>query len=217
MKKALLTWRLSPTGEDSDLWALSTHRNEVWVRAHDALEARRLSAQRFRVRADPRDGQSTEKSPWYARKLVHCEVDSDARFDSIEIAQVVYPTPRFLVAEARSDEPLAEISIESCSRKSGSRDVAALDLREAIVALLLAKNIDKSGRWLDVYSTEDGDAAGAYVIVPARKLRALIAAELALLLEREFNDQQTSWILHREEIDVLVRLSGPRLVRPKVA
>jgi hypothetical protein len=52
MKKALVTWRLTPTGEASDLWALSTHRNEVWVRAHDALEARRLTTQRFRVRAN---------------------------------------------------------------------------------------------------------------------------------------------------------------------
>jgi hypothetical protein len=108
MQKALLTWRLTPTGEASDLWALSTHRNEVWARASDALEARRLTAQGFRVRADASDGQTTEKSPWYARELARCEVDSDARFDSIEMAQVVYPTPRFFVAGARSDKPLGE-------------------------------------------------------------------------------------------------------------
>jgi hypothetical protein len=92
-----------------------------------------------------------------------------------------------------------------------------LDIREAVVALLLAKNIDTSGRWLDVYPTENGDDTGAYVIVPARKLRALIAAELTALLGREFNDQQTSWTVDREEIEVLVRLGGARLAPPKVA
>jgi hypothetical protein len=217
MKNALLTWHLTPTSEASDLWVLSTYRNEVWARAYDGLEARRLTAQRFRVRADNSDGQSTEKSPWYVRELTRCEVHSDARFDSIEIAQVVYPTPRFLVAGARSDEALAEISGASSNRKSASRDVVALDIREAIVALLLARNIDTSGRWLDVYPTEGGGDTGAYVIVPARRLRKLIAAELSLLLGRELNDQQTSWTVNREEIEVLARLSGPRPAPPKVA
>ena len=66
MDKTLRTWRLTPS-KDSDLWSQSTYRGEVWVRAHDAIEARKLCAQRFRVRPDRR--RARMESPWYVRQL----------------------------------------------------------------------------------------------------------------------------------------------------
>jgi hypothetical protein len=44
MDKSLRTWLLTPA-KDSELWSQSTYRGEVWVRAHDAVEARKLTAQ----------------------------------------------------------------------------------------------------------------------------------------------------------------------------
>src|SRR5690348_15329381 len=90
MEKRLRTWQLTPS-KDSELWSQSSYRGEVWVRAHDAIEARKLTAQRFRVRPDRR--RARMESPWYLRELTRCQVDENPRFDAIEIPCVVCPVP----------------------------------------------------------------------------------------------------------------------------
>ena len=93
MDKSLRTWRLTPN-KDSDLWNQSSYRGEVWVRAYDAIEARKLTAQRFRVRPRSSDRRRARmESPWYVRELTHCEVDQNPRFDSVEMPCVVCPVP----------------------------------------------------------------------------------------------------------------------------
>ena len=91
MDKSLRTWRLTPT-KDSDLWSQSSYRGEVWVRAYESVEARKLAAERFRVRPRGNDRRGARmESPWYVRELTRCEADENPRFDSIEIPCVVSP------------------------------------------------------------------------------------------------------------------------------
>jgi hypothetical protein len=67
--------------------------------------------------------------------------------------------------------------------------VIASDIRQAIVALLLAKKAEVPGRWVDVYVAERPDDRAAYVIIPTRKLKGLIAEELSALLGRTLDDE----------------------------
>jgi hypothetical protein len=221
MNKSLRTWRLTPISNNSDLWVLSNHRGEVWVRAHDAREARSLTAERFRVRVRIDDGRSGMESPWYMRELSRCEVDPDPRFDSIEMPCVLYPAPnRRPVANAPFGEPRTEICVLDTSAGSDptSPDVVALDIRRAIVALLLAKKIDVPGRWLDVYVAEEGaDNRTSYNIIPTRKLKGLIAEELSPLLGRTLNREEASWVVYGEEVHYLLRGGDAKLSMSKVA
>ncbi len=215
MNKPLRTWRLTPLSKNSDLWILSNHRGEVWVRAYDALQARSLTAERFQVRVrNTDDGRSGMESPWYMRELAGCEVDPNPRFDSIEMPCVLHPAPnRRPAANAPFGEPQTEIRVLDPSADSdpASPDVVALDIRQAIVALLLAKKTDMPGRWLDVYVAEGTDDRASYIIVPARKLKGLIAEELSPLLGRTLNHEEASWVVYGEEIHYLLRGGDPKL------
>ena len=203
MGKALLTWRLTPIGKDSDLWNFSSHNGEVWVRARDALEARTLAADRFRVRVRTKHGRSGMESPWYVRELARCELDQGARFEATQIACVVYPPVADApIGEARTETRTPNTSAHVQPTPSG---VVASDVREAIVALLLAKRVDVPGRWLDVYVAASGDDGAAYVIIPARKLKGLIAQELSRLIGRTLSGEEASWIVQSEEIQNLLR------------
>lgn len=91
MEPALLTWRLTPAEKSSELWSFSTYQGDIWVRAHDAFEARALAADRFRRRIGATDRPSALESPWYMRELVRCDIVQDDRFASIAIAGVVHP------------------------------------------------------------------------------------------------------------------------------
>ena len=219
MKKPLCTWRLTPISNNSDLWTLSNHRGEVWVRAHDALEARGLTAERFRVHVRTYDGRSGMESPWYMRELASCEVDPDPRFDSIEIPCVLHAAPnRRPAANAPFGEPQTEIRVLDPSADSApvSPDVVAFDIRQAIVSFLVAKKTDMPGRWLDVYVAESADESASYIIIPARKLRGLIAEELSPLLGRTLNREEASWLVYEEEIHDLLRGGDAKLSMPKV-
>ena len=202
MEKALLTWRLTPIGKDSDLWNFSTHRGEVWVRAHDALEARALAASRFRVQGRSGHGRSGMESPWYVRELARCELDQDARFEATQMPGVVYP--------AAIGETQAETSVPNTSARV-QPPLSASDVREAIVALLLARRIDVPGRWLDVYVAPGVDDGAAYVIIPTRKLKGVIAEELSRLIGRTLSVEEKSWLVMSEEIQRVLRSSEARL------
>jgi hypothetical protein len=104
---------------------------------------------------------------------------------------------------------------EHAVRKATSCDVVALDIRQAIVALLLAKKIDVSGRWLDVYVTKGDDDRAVYVIMLARKLQVLMAEEVSTLLGRNLSENETSWKLSHEEIECLLKLSAEKLSTPE--
>jgi hypothetical protein len=86
----------------------------------------------------------------------------------------------------------------------------SLDVRQAIVALLVAREIDVSGRWLDVYASRAADNNVIYVLCPAFKLRSVIAESLAPLINRKLDEQETSWILHGEDIERLLEGSGAK-------
>lgn len=206
MEKALLTWRLTPLGKDSDLWKFSSHSGEVWVRAHDALEARALAADRFRVRGRTKHGRSGMESPWYMRELARCERDQDARFEATQTPGVVYPA----MADAPIGETQAEPAVPNTSAHVQPASSAS-DVREAIVALLLATRVEVPGRWLDVYMAPGADNGVAYVIIPARRLKAAIAAELSGLIGRTLNVEEKSWLLMRDEIQCILRASEARL------
>jgi len=209
MEKALLTWRLTPIGKNSDLWNFSTHSGEVWVRAHDALEARALAADRFRVRGRVKHGRSGLESPWYVRELARCERDQDARFEATQVPCVVYPA----VVDAAIGETRAETPMPSTSAQGepASIEVVASEVREAIVALLLAKRVDVPGRWLDVYVAPDADNGAAYVIIPARKLRRVLSEELSRLIGRTLSVEEKSWFVLSEEVENILRSSEARL------
>jgi hypothetical protein len=206
MQKALLTWRLTPIGKDSDLWNFSSHSGEVWVRAHDALEARALAADRFRVRSRTKHGRSGLESPWYVRELARCERDQDGRFETTQTPCVVYPA----LADAAIDQTQAETPALNTPAHVQPAPSAS-DVREAIVALLLAKRMDVPGRWLDVYMAPGADDAAAYVIIPARKLKGAIAEELSGLIGRTLSVEEKSWLLGSEEIRRILRSSEARL------
>ena len=183
MDKSLRTWRLIPS-KDSDLWTQSTYRGEVWVRAHDAIEARKLTAHRFRVRPDRR--RARMESPWYVRELTRCEVDESPQFDCVQIPCVVSPTPDGTClpqATRGTVEKVAPEVVRESGRKAELADsqpapheVVALDIRQAIVALLVAREIDLRGRWLDVYATRALDEEVVYVVIPAARLKPVIRA-----------------------------------------
>jgi hypothetical protein len=211
MEKALLTWRLTPIGKDSDLWNFSTHTDEVWVRAHDALEARALAANQFRVRGRAKHGRSGMESPWYVRELARCERDQDARFEATQMPGVVYPAAAIAaIGETRAETPLPAPNTSPCVAPPPS----ASDVREAIVALLLAKQVDVSGRWLDVYAAPGVDEGAAYVIIPTRKLKGVIAGELSRLLGRTLSVEEKSWLVMGDEIQRVLRSSEARLSVP---
>ncbi len=205
MEKALLTWRLTPVGKSSDLWNFSTHSGEVWVRAHDALEARALAADRFRVRGRVKHGRSGLESPWYVRELARCERDQDPRFEATKVPCVVYP----VVVDAAIGETPAETAMANTSAQGEptSIEVVASEVREAIVALLLAKRVDVPGRWLDVYAAPGADNGAACVIIPARRLKGVIAEELGRLIGRTLSVEEKSWLLLSEEIQYVLRSS----------
>jgi hypothetical protein len=223
MDKSLRTWRLTPN-KDSDLWTQSSFRGEVWVRAHDAIEARKLTAQRFRVRQRSSDRRSRMESPWYVRELTRCESEQSPQFDFIEIPGVVFPMPDGMaVSNVVSDATLESTVTDQESETDAvhpnksarlervSHDVVALDVRQAIVALLVAKEIDAPGRWLDVYAaTATGDKP-IYVIIPAPKLRRVIGESIASLIDRTLDEKETSWILHSEDIQKLLGGDGEKL------
>jgi hypothetical protein len=141
------------------------------------------------------------ESPWYVRELTRCELDHGARFKATQIAGVVYPAVTDVaIGEPRTETPTAKTSAHV---QTASSDV--VDVREAVVALLLAKRVDVPGRWLDVYVAPSGDNGPAYVIIPARKLKGLIAEELSRLIGRALSVEETSWIVQSEEIQDLLR------------
>jgi hypothetical protein len=208
MEKALLTWRLTPLRKDSDLWNFSSHSGEVWVRAHDALEARALAADRFRVRGRTKDGRSGMESPWYVRELARCERNQDARFESTQTPGVVYPA----AAAAPIGEALAEPAVPNTSPHVQPA-ASASAVREAIVALLLAKRIEAPGRWLDIYMAPGAANGVGYVIIPARRLKAAIAEELSGLIGRTLSVEEKTWLLRSDEIQCILRASETRFER----
>jgi hypothetical protein len=117
MRLALLTWRLTPAGKESDLWSFSSYNGEAWVRAHDAFEARSLAANRFSVDGRARGFAGRIESPWYARELVRCELSQDSRFDSIDIACVVHPPHSHLPVE---DMPMPQDQSHDASGPSAA-------------------------------------------------------------------------------------------------
>src|SRR5690348_16683216 len=162
MEKRLRTWQLTPS-KDSELWSQSSYRGEVWVRAHDAIEARKLTAQRFRVRPDRR--RARMESPWYVRKLSSCELDESTQFDCVQIPCVVSPTPdgTCFPEATRATVENRKVAPEVVRARGPNADlpdsppapheIVAVDIRQAIVGLLVAREVDVRGRWLDVYAT----------------------------------------------------------------
>ena len=206
MDKCLRTWRLTPI-KGPKLWSLSSHRGEIWVRAYDAIEARTLTAQRFRVSTRSGGHLGRLESPWYARELTRCEVDKDYRFDSISAPCVLHPVPEAKPAsKLPTDEPAIGAPNPSTAAKSAPMppDIIALDIRQRIVALLLAKGIDAPGHWLDVYAATALDGTPTYVIIPARKLKRFIAEEIVALINRTLDDQEARWALSGEEVENLL-------------
>jgi hypothetical protein len=154
------------------------------------------------------------ESPWYVRELTRCQLGEDTRFDSISAPCVLYPLSHggtvvdVAIGETGTNDPNSNTPARS---ERPSRDIIALDIRQRIVALLLAKGIDAPGRWLDVYAAEAVDDTRTYVIIPARKLKHLIAKEIAALIDRTLNDEETRWILYGEEVEKLLGSSAAKL------
>src|SRR5689334_11877856 len=220
MDKSLRTWLLTPS-KDSALWSQGSYRGEVWVRAHDAIEARKLTAQRFRVRLDRR--RARMESPWYVRELTRCELDESSRFDSVQIPCVVSPAPdgkcapEATVATVEKRKVAPEVVRKSARRAAlpdaqpAPHEVVALDIRQAIVALLVAKETDVPGRWLDVYATRAVDENVVYVVIPATKLKAAISECLSSVIDRKFDDQETGWTLSSADVEKLLRSDNAKL------
>jgi hypothetical protein len=223
MHRSLRTWRLTPS-TDSDLWSQSSYRGEVWVRAYDSVEARKLAAQRFRVRPRSSDQRRARmESPWYVRELTRCEVENNPRFDYIEMPCVVCPaadgaTVSEAISATAESQVIAQERTDAVDKGTFahveriSHDAVASDLRRAIVALLVARKIDTPGRWLDVYAAAAANDTPAYSILPAPKLKRVIAEELATVLDRALDEQETSWTLYDEDINKLLG-SGEQPVR----
>jgi len=213
MDKPLRTWRLTPN-KDSALWSQSSYRGEVWVRAHDAVEARKLTAQRFRVRPDRR--RARMESPCYVRELSRCQADGSLQFDSVQIPCVVSPAPdgQCLPNLARTQKDHRVIATEVIADRehkadlpdsqTAPHDLVALDVRQAIVALLVAKEINVAGRWLDVYATRAVDNNAVYVVIAAAKLKTIISESLASLIERKLDDQEFKWTLSSAEVEKIL-------------
>ena len=164
------------------------------------------------------------ESPWYVRELTHCEVDQNPRFDSVEMPCVVCPVPDAsmvsdVVSNVRAEraviaqEPATDTAHPNTAAQlqRASHDVVASDVRQTIVALLVAKEIGVPGRWLDVYAARKADNEPVYVIIPAPKLKCVIPEELAPLIDRMLDHQETSWILYSEDIDKLLGSGDSKL------
>jgi len=215
MKMTLQTWRLSPTGLTTDLWSLSSYNGEVLVRAHDELEARSLVAGRFRVRRRFSRAHSDMKSPWYIRELVRCEKVEGSELDAAKLGSMAFPPAKAVIAQEvrRSEEPTESLLIETSQWDLPALGyVLASDVRQAIVGLLLAKQLNTTGRWLDVSVAATGDDGTVYVIIPAQKLRGVIAEELSAVLGRPFSAQENNWTVHSSELIRLMRGHKAELV-----
>jgi hypothetical protein len=75
----------------------------------------------------------------------------------------------------------------------------------------LRNQIDVPGRWLNAYAATGTVDNAIYVIIPAPKLRRVIAESVASLIDRKIDEQQTSWILHSEDIQKLLAGGGEKL------
>ena len=208
MKTTLQTWRLSPTGITTDLWSLSSYNGEVLVRAHNELEARSLVASRFRVRLRFGRAHSDMKSPWYVRELVRCEKVEGSEIDAAKLGSMAFPPTTAAIEQEvrRPEEPTESLVIETSQLDLPALGyVLASDVRQAIVGLLLAKQLNTTGRWLDVSVAATGDDGTVYVIIPAPKLRGVIAEELSAVLGRPFSAQENKWTVHSNEVVHLMR------------
>jgi len=82
----LLTWKLTPQKLLNSLWAFSTYRGEVYVRAPDEESARGFAAAQFAN--DP--ARTSPNSPWLFEVFTTAEVVDDERFASITAPGVVF-------------------------------------------------------------------------------------------------------------------------------
>ena len=90
------------------------------------------------------------ESPWYVRQLSGCELDEGAQFDCVQIPCVVSPAPdgkclpEATRATAQNRKVAPEVVRESGRKRHvldsqpAPHEVVALDIRQAIVALLVA-------------------------------------------------------------------------------
>jgi hypothetical protein len=163
------------------------------------------------------------ESPWYLRELSRCEARESLQFDSVELPCVVSPAPD---GQGLPDSTAATMEKRRVApkvvRDSGRRadlpdsktslhELVALDVRQAIVALLVSKQINVAGRWLDVYAARGVDGNVVYVVIPAAKLKAIISDRLTSLIERKLDDQETRWTLSPADVEKLLGSDNAKL------
>jgi hypothetical protein len=143
------------------------------------------------------------QSPWYARQLVNCEQVSASRFDRVDLPGVVHMGPvngeRVQRSAAAREAPVIPAPV--CG------DAAASHIRESMVALLLARGVNTSGRWLDVYITRGDNGATAFRIVPARGMKRPIAKLLRDATQRRLEVRDGGWVVSEADIDGLLKQS----------
>jgi len=94
-RERLFTWKLLPEpGRGAQVWQNVSYRGVVIVRAYDAVQARRLAAEKLSAAARaPENGTRTvAPNPWRKRSLVRVErLPGDDTYQRITVPSVVYP------------------------------------------------------------------------------------------------------------------------------
>ena len=195
------------------LWSLSSYHGTVLVRAYDELQARSLIADRLRVRVSA-IGNGSRASPWYLRELVSCEKVEEGRLNAARVGHMEFAPAKHAAqpGSPRPEKPAQRATTqESSDAQPDMRPILPSDVRQAIVALLVAQEVTIQGRWLDVSTaaSETGDIS--YVILPTSNLKSAIAKQLTMILDRPFTDGANSWQISRDEARSLVQALASQL------
>jgi hypothetical protein len=170
------------------------------------FEARTLAADQFRIREDSDNAGRRMESPWYIRNLVSCEKSHDERFAALTTPSVAYPHPENVAQNITryAEEAIETLVVDTKPLVDPACGPMCWDVRQAIVRLLLTTPLQMSGRWLDVSVASTGPDGVGYVIIPARKVKRILAHELTRLIGRSFDEQQDSWEINSDEVGRLM-------------
>lgn len=84
-------WKLSILNEDAIDWNASIYKGDVFVRAENEHDARRLASQRFCITKGKQSDGTVAAYPWMQKHLVLCEPAEDKKYAPTGEKKVLSP------------------------------------------------------------------------------------------------------------------------------
>jgi hypothetical protein len=84
-------WRLPPRNLDDDEWEASLYTGEVFIRAEDARDARRMATARFMRAVTGKTAGKPRWNPWEQARLVRCLREEYSGYTTEGPAGILWP------------------------------------------------------------------------------------------------------------------------------